>query len=152
MYLQASRFLWDLGDDPDVKLAVDIGAMFPELKGKRARTVTTELFYWRKANQIHKWFVDNVQNGVDDCGYYPVERDQLVELQTACRSVLLNRENAAALLPTQGGFFFGDTSYDDYYFEDVERTLKFLDEFLAVFNSDEGNPWRRWSVEYHSSW
>ena len=23
---------------------------------------------WRKANAIHKWFVDNVQDGVDDCG------------------------------------------------------------------------------------
>ena len=24
--------------------------------------------YWRKANQIHAWFVDNVQQGNDDCG------------------------------------------------------------------------------------
>jgi hypothetical protein len=26
--------------------------------------VEVELGYWRKANHIHKWFVDNVQNGV----------------------------------------------------------------------------------------
>lgn len=26
-----------------------------------------EIAYWRKANAIHRWFVDNVQNGTDDC-------------------------------------------------------------------------------------
>lgn len=151
-YLNASRFLWDLGDDPDVKLAVDIGAMFPELKGKRARTVSTELFYWRKANQIHKWFVDNVQDGRDDCGYYTVEREHLVTLRDLCKTVMANPDSASRLLPTQSGFFFGDTSYDDYYFQDLERTVQFLDEFLAEYDQSEDSPWRRWSVEYHSSW
>lgn len=23
--------------------------------------------YWRKANAVHKWFVENVQDGVDEC-------------------------------------------------------------------------------------
>jgi len=31
-----------------------------------------EVGYWRKANHIHKWFVDNVQNGVDECLTYQV--------------------------------------------------------------------------------
>lgn len=151
-YLNAKRFLWDLGDDPDVKLAIDIGAMFPELKGKRAQEVKSEIFYWRKCNQIHKWFVDNVQDGVDDCGYYPVERDHLVTLRDLCQAVIDNPDSASRLLPTQGGFFFGDTSYDDYYFKDLELTVQFLNEFLEEYRDDENNPWRRWSLEYHSSW
>ena len=41
-----------------------------------------EVGYWRKANQIHKWFVDNVQDGVDDCGEYKVTKEQLIETVT----------------------------------------------------------------------
>lgn len=47
-----------------------------------------EVAYWRKANQIHNWFVENVQDGMDDCGYYEVSRQQLQELLGDCRDVL----------------------------------------------------------------
>lgn len=43
--------------------------------------------YWRKANQIHKWFVDNVQKGTDDCGDYYVSIEQLTKLLDLCRKV-----------------------------------------------------------------
>ena len=44
--------------------------------------------YWRKANQIHQWFVSNVQNGDDNCGRYDVSRQQLQELVDLCQTVL----------------------------------------------------------------
>ena len=44
--------------------------------------------YWRKANAIHKWFVDNVQDGKDDCGIYEVEFEQLKRLRDTCKKVL----------------------------------------------------------------
>ena len=44
-----------------------------------------EVMYWRKANAIHKWFVDNVQGGEDDCREYPVSNDQLIELRDTCK-------------------------------------------------------------------
>lgn len=47
-----------------------------------------EVAYWRKANQIHKWFVDHVQDGVDDCGYYKVSVEQLRDLLATCRDVI----------------------------------------------------------------
>lgn len=31
------------------------------------RSIWKEIGYWRKANHIHKWFVDCVQDGEDDC-------------------------------------------------------------------------------------
>jgi hypothetical protein len=46
-----------------------------------------EVCYWRKANQIHKWFVDNVQGGVDDCGEYLVTEDELDELRELCKKL-----------------------------------------------------------------
>lgn len=54
--------------------------------------VTTEEMYWRKANAIHKWFVDNVQDGKDDCGTYDVEREQLQALLDLVNKVLAASE------------------------------------------------------------
>lgn len=44
--------------------------------------------YWRKANHIHHWFVNNVQDGRDDCGRHYVHRSQLYELYNICKDVL----------------------------------------------------------------
>lgn len=44
--------------------------------------------YWRKANAVHKWFVENVQGGKDDCNPYYVERSQLEALRAACQKVI----------------------------------------------------------------
>lgn len=46
--------------------------------------------YWRKANAIHNWFVENVQDGKDDCGEYYVSTHSMKELLSACKTVLEN--------------------------------------------------------------
>lgn len=43
---------------------------------------------WRKANQIHNWFVQNVQDGVDDCGMYIVTGEDFILLNNLCKKVL----------------------------------------------------------------
>lgn len=43
--------------------------------------------YWRKANMIHKWFVDNVQGGVDECQVTQVSKEQLLSLIHLCEEV-----------------------------------------------------------------
>ena len=51
--------------------------------------ITEEVGYWRKANQIHNWFVENIQNGVDDCNYHrEVTEEDLRELLDICKRVL----------------------------------------------------------------
>ena len=85
---------------------------------------------WRKANAIHKWFVDNVQDGVDDCGDYKVTKEQLIELHNVCNDVLADPNLAEQLLPTQGGFFFGETKYGMNYTNDLEYTKRIIDEIL----------------------
>lgn len=54
----------------------------------KVKYVIEEAMYWRKANHIHRWFVENVQNGEDDCREYYVSREQLAELRKLCRLVL----------------------------------------------------------------
>lgn len=48
----------------------------------------SKIAQWRKANQIHKWFVVNVQDGNDDCGYYKVDKEELIQLQHCCSIIL----------------------------------------------------------------
>lgn len=53
---------------------------------------------------------------------------------------------AELLLPPQGGFFFGDTAIDGYYYDDMADTVKKLDTVLAETDFDTQ------VVFYQSSW
>lgn len=146
MYLTGKRYLWSFNDG-DGEMSASIGALFPELNGMPAKGVTVELMYWRKANQVHKWFVDNVQEGKDECEEHYVNVEQLETLRDTCRAVLLNPDSAATLLPTQGGFFFGDTAYSEYFFDDVKYTADKLDAIL-----ENAELLKQWDIYYRSSW
>jgi hypothetical protein len=117
--------------------------------------VSFTIGYWRKANAIHGWFVENVQGGEDNCQSYYVSREQLKELASACDEVLkvpagVSMEAAAdnvGLLPTQG-FFFGSYEMDDWYIDDLKRTIEIVNHALSLFPEDNYN----WSFYYSSSW
>lgn len=64
-----------------------------------------ELIYWRKANQIFKWFEDHCANGeIEDCVPVPVTRSDLLQLLEDIKIVLNDNSKAPELLPTQEGF------------------------------------------------
>ena len=97
--------------------------------------ITESAIYWRKANHFHAWFVENVQDGEDDCGTYPVSLDQLKDLRDLCEEVINNRDKAHELLPTQAGCFFGGQDYDEYYFESVIDTYDNLRKIIDCYPS-----------------
>jgi hypothetical protein len=101
-------------------------------------SVSVNAAYWRKANQIHKWFVDNVQGGEDDCGEYYVSNEKIVELLTTCRQALFKKD-PSELMPS-AGFFFGSYDIDEYYWADIKDTIKELPDFDKL------------SFYYQSSW
>jgi hypothetical protein len=70
-----------------------IAEALPEIKAE-VKTIIVEAAYWRKANAIHGWFVDKVQEGVDDCGEYNVTLEQLQDLVALCKEILSNKEKA----------------------------------------------------------
>jgi hypothetical protein len=118
----------------------------PDIKPERIVFITEEVGYWRKFNGLHGWFVENVQGGEDDCGEYRVPLEKLEELLETMKILRLNRgkeEVGKNLLPTQEGFFFGSTSYDEYYWGDVENTIEILEDCI---NDKDGE------FFYHSSW
>lgn len=137
--------------------------------------IIQEAGYWRKANAIHQWFVEHVQDGEDDCKEYHVSTEKLKTLLAVVKRVLAASElvdgtvangytfdgdgkrlpitepgkvvkdpsTAQRLLPTQEGFFFGNTEYDQWYVEDLELTKQILEEALQDPDGD---------YNYRASW
>jgi hypothetical protein len=73
------------------------GPQADHIRPERIAYIIEEVAYWRKANQIHSWFVRHIQNGVDDCGEYDVSREQLAVLLDAIDTVLAS----AKLIPSE---------------------------------------------------
>lgn len=120
--------------------------------------ILEEVAYWRKSNQIHNWFVQNVQDGYDDCQFHrEVTEEDLISLLETCRYILKSvktmsdgeivvPKSAKELLPTQGGFFFGGTEYDEWYVRDIEDTQRMLEEVLNETDFEKQ------MIYYLSSW
>lgn len=144
MYLSAKRSLYDF--DPEVaeiKAKID-GAMNTSLGS--VQEVAINVGYWRKANAIHKWFVDNVQEGVDECQESYLERDDLEKLLIAVNQALDNPELAGEVLPPSDGFFFGSTDLDEWYFRDLQETKVLLERILGAPDFE------KWYFYYRASW
>lgn len=104
---------------------------------KPCDTITTEVAYWRKANAIHRWFVENCCDSNDDCCEHYVSRLKLEELLNTCKEIMENKNMAEKLLPTQKGFFFGDTEYNDSYYDDIEFTIEQITSVLKTSNRSD---------------
>ena len=128
MYLNAKKYVTSFKEDGEEPKVTGV----PETLTLKLKALTYEGMYWRKANAIHAWFVENVQNGVDDCKEYSVSREELEALMNVCADVIANPERAGELLPPQGGFFFGAAEVDDWYWENVKRTYEELRELLSL--------------------
>ncbi len=154
-----------------VKIKIDGKPVSVDIK--KLSYIEEQVGYWRKANQIHNWFVENVQDGEDDCKSYYVSREQLQELLATVTDILgkvelidgtlhtgtrwdsngrtetyedgkvIANPEVCEALPTTSGFFFGNTDYNEWYVKDLEDTKKILEDALAN-ESDE--------YEYRASW
>ena len=147
MYLTAERYVSEWRDC-DIELAKKTETLgVPKTLGK-VKYLVTEAAYWRKANQIHQWFVDNVQDGEDDCREYYVSIENLKELLELCKKVLANKELAEELLSVREGFFFGSYDYDDWYFQNLEDTVEQLETILSTPEDEL----KQYDFNYRSSW
>ena len=105
-----------------------------------------QICYWRKANAIHNWFVQNVQNGVDDCREHTVTYNDLKNLRDTVEQALDGPESAALYLPCVDGFFFGNTDVtSEFYIHDLEYTQKYIQGILDLYPEDS-------VFTYRSSW
>jgi hypothetical protein len=157
MYLSKKTYVqqWD-HQSPEETYNVVVtqgGNSVDHIQPNRVSYVEEQVGYWRKANAIHKWFVDNVQSGNDNCSTYFVDIPDLMNLLDVCKEVKNNPEKAEELLPPEGGFFFGDVSIDQYYFHTIDNTIKILEDVLSEqVIAKNGRAFYPSDFYYHSSW
>ena len=118
------------------------------IKTERITEICEQIMYWRKANHIHKFFIDNCADGNDDCQEVYVELDTMFDLIKRLESVVEGKDDNLSheLLPTSAGFFFGSTEYDKYYYEECERTLTELQQLI------DGDLYKGGDLYYQASW
>lgn len=146
MYLTANRRSYRYLDEQEHHVLNSNAILTAMAHGRPVQGLLTEVMYWRKANAIHQWFVDNVQGGEDNCRPYPVSLQDLYALRDTCRRVLDDRQLAGELLPPQAGFFFGSTDINEGYWQDLEETWRVLDEVCNWPDLE------KFSFTYQSSW
>jgi len=173
MYLKAERYVSNFmqDDTPFYQELVNAvrrntAATIPDYtSGMQSMTISVQLVYWRKVNQVHRWFVENCADGVDNCKASQVGFDELEELVGNCHSILLSRdmvrngettegellETCNELLPPQSGFFFGSTDIDVWYFDDLQHTYDSLTAVMKWLKA-EREAGHYWDLIYQASW
>lgn len=92
--------------------------------------------YWRKANAIHRWVLEQTEQMEDTCQQIYLSGNDLLALKDTIQKVIDDLSLAPELLPTQEGCFFGSTEYGEDYLVDLKDTLDYLkdvepdDEFI----------------------
>ena len=167
MYLTISEYVSRTMRDPIQGDAPKDNPLFQELVNRRPTWVDKGAFQgisidypaaqWRKANGIHNWFVQNVQDGRDECQKSYVTPEQLRELRDACELVLWTHDKddrhvedlaKETGLETKSGFFFGSQEYDQWYIEDLRYTVRRINQLEASGVFD--NAWV--DIYYQASW
>ena len=168
MYLEGSLYFGGNFNEKDETIVLKRKAVWEkeekilEINVKDISDIKFRLAYWRKANAIHKWFVDHCFNGVYD-DYQgediDVSKEQLIELKELCKKVLeelegktyeAQKEIIANTLPMQKGFFFGYNESEDgieCYIYDLENTIKQIDDAIKKCEKYDVK-----SIVYNASW
>jgi hypothetical protein len=164
MYLYAEHYVkkWD-HNPPSQQFTTTLvdgnGKLRTDINPERVKYVTEEVGYWRKANQIHMWFVNECQKGIDECQRTYVQPEKLIELRDICKRLLESHSKEDALdelPPAEGGFFFGtygpDYVDDEYYWQDLQDTLDILSKLNLGDDPDLSSEWYAPEYYYQSSW
>lgn len=103
-----------------------------------------QIGYWRKFNALHNYIVENFANGVDDCREIYLSTEDIEKVLNNLKKAKDNKNKASELLPTKSGFFFGSTQYDEWYWEDVEYSIRLFEEVLKLPKG--------FAIYYEASW
>lgn len=99
---------------------------------------------FRKQNYIFRFVEDRIDGKIKNCENYELGKAEIEELLNRVNTVLDDHSKAQELLPTQAGFFFGNTEYNKYYFDDLEYAKRELTAMLADWDGDEKATFWAW--------
>lgn len=112
------------------------------------RVKTKVIGEFRKVNFLIPFFEEQLGYEIKNLHKVRIYKEDAEELLRRCSAVLYDHSKAEELLPTQKGFFFGNTDYNDHYFEDVESVRDYVkDTLLPEFDkldSDESIQFEIW--------
>lgn len=107
--------------------------------------------YFRKFNALHSYIVNHFGKGIDHCQVIKISevgRKQLLKDLNEVLNAKDNYKTAEKLLPTKSGFFFGSTSYNEYYYEDVKDAIELFEKIGKVMKKNKG----KYDLIYQASW
>jgi hypothetical protein len=156
MYLYKRTYVqnWE-HNPPEQQHQIEVkknGVVRNDIKPNRICYITEQVAYWRKFNALHGWFVNECAGGLDECQNIYVDEDKLVELLETLKKVSDNFTLAKELLPPVQGFFFGGDEIDEYYKEDVNSTIKIIEELLKEHEQSKEYGLYSGDFEYRASW
>ena len=153
MYLYRRRYIkaWD-HQKPEERHTVILKKGGKKIPLIHPSYIEEEVGYWRKANQIHGWFVENCAGGEDNCQQIEVSTEQLKELLKLCKDVV----DSAKLVP---GKLDNGTEYangvetklyeDGQVIEDTSLAKELLPVTAGFFfgNYDEETAYDEWYLK-----
>lgn len=115
-----------------------------------------EYAYWRKANMIHRFFITHGEC-LEPNILYRIKREDIIHLLKICTHLLSNveliKKEAEQVLPTQSGFFFGSTKYDEDYIYKLYVTIENIGKILqASAGSSLEEEENEQTFLYYASW
>ena len=100
--------------------------------------------YFRKHNYLMAWVEQTTGSAIENCADIDLTKGQLESLLSSIDEVLADHGKAPWLLPTQEGFFFGSTEYDEWYFKNLENARSQLTGMVADMGDDELATFNAW--------
>lgn len=101
------------------------GVLSTKLIHDFANNQLSAMLYFRKVNFIFAFFEQDLY----ESQLAILNKEDLERLLKATEEVIKNPSKASELLPTAPGFFFGNTEYNEHYYErvkEVNRDLKMI--------------------------
>ncbi len=103
-----------------------------------------EIGYWRKFNALHNWFVNRVQDGVDECQLAELDQEILETLLAELKETKETGELGD--LEPVSGFFFGSTDVDEWFWKDIDDAIE---QIAKILNETD---WEKQRAFYRASW
>lgn len=138
---------WSFDKENKYEVVVTKNGQPIHIKSDKVTYVTEELGYFRKFNALHNWFVQ-LADGRDECQEIIFYEENLDSLLLTMKEVLISKSEDVALemFPPVSGFFFGSIQIDEWYWKDLESSIKLFQEIKDEWVVD------RTTYYYQASW
>ncbi len=140
MYLNEAIYIGSRLSNKDIEIEINEkvnGIPTKKRVLKNVYEIRVDVAYWKNADAIHNWFVDNCGDGYDSGDDVYLTSDTLKELLKACKEVEADPSKADSLIPDM------EKRYDNRYMENIKSTIEQLS------NIDFDNSYEFY---YHGSW